>query len=80
MSNSFHIKKTAEHLSCPVCHQLFKNPKFLPCYHSYCEGCLEKIMVRSKITCPECRQEAIVPTGGVKNFQSNFFVNRMMHG
>ena len=78
MSSSFHIKKTAEHLSCPVCRQLFKNPKFLPCYHSYCEGCLEKIMERSKITCPECRQEAIVPTGGVKNFQSNFFVNRMM--
>ena len=35
-------------------------------------------MVQSKITCPECRQEATVPPGGVKNFPSNFFVNRMM--
>lgn len=75
---SSHIKKTAEHLSCPVCRQLYNNPKYLPCYHSYCERCIEKLIVQSKITCPECRQEAKVPPGGVKKFQSNFFVNRLM--
>ena len=67
-----------ENLTCPVCYQLFKNPKFLPCYHSYCEECLEKMQVQYKITCPECRRKALVPVGGVKDLPNNFFINRMV--
>jgi len=72
------VKKTTTNLTCPICYQLFKNPKYLPCYHSYCEECLEKMVVQSKITCPECRQEAVVPVGGVKELANNFFINRMV--
>ena len=67
-----------EKLTCPVCYRLYKNPKFLPCHHSYCEECLEKVRVESKIICPECRHEAIVPAEGVKDLPPNFFVNRLM--
>ena len=67
-----------ENLTCPVCFHLFKNPKFLPCHHSYCEECLEKMQVESKITCPECRYEATVPKGGVNDLPTNFFINRIM--
>ena len=42
------VKKAQNKLTCPVCYELFKNPKYLPCYHSYCEGCLEKMQVQSK--------------------------------
>ena len=72
------IKIVTDNLSCPVCYQLFKNPKYLPCHHSYCEQCLEKIRVQSKIICPECRKEATVPPGGVKRMDSNFLVNRLV--
>ena len=72
------IQKVQDNLTCPVCYQLFKNPKYLPCYHSYCEGCLEKMQVQSKITCPECRKEAEVPAGGVKQLPNNFFINRLV--
>ena len=72
------VKKAQNNLTCPVCYQLFKNPKYLPCYHSYCEGCLEKMQVQSKITCPECRKEAKVPAGGVKELPNNFFINRLV--
>ena len=72
------LKRTTENLSCRVCYQLFNNPKYLPCYHSYCEGCLEKMQVQSKIICPECRKEAKVPAGGVKEFATNFFINRLV--
>ena len=41
-------KKAQNNLTCPVCYQLFNNPKYLPCYHSYCEGCLEKIALQSE--------------------------------
>ncbi|XP_065888847.1 tripartite motif-containing protein 2-like [Dysidea avara] len=72
------VKKAQNNLTCPVCYQLFNNPKYLPCYHSYCEGCLKKMQVQSKIICPECRKEAKVPVGGVKEFATNFFINRLV--
>ena len=72
------VKMATDNLSCPVCYQLFKKPKYLPCHHSYCEHCLEKMQVQSKIICPECRKEAIVPPGGVKDFDNNFFINRLV--
>ena len=72
------VKKAQNNLTCPVCYQLFKNPKYLPCYHSYCEECLEKMQVQSKIICPECRKEATVPAGGVKELATNFFINRLV--
>ena len=72
------VKKAQNNLTCPVCYQLFKNPKYLPCYHSYCEGCLEKMQVQSNIICPECRKEAKVPAGGVKELPNNFFINRLV--
>ena len=72
------VKMATDNLSCPVCYQLFKNPKYLPCHHSYCEQCLEKMQVQSKIICPECRKEATVPPRGVKDLDNNFFINRLV--
>ena len=72
------VKMVTDNLSCPVCYQLFKNPKYLPCHHSYCEQCLEKMQVQSKIICPECRKETVVPPGGVKDLDNNFFINRLV--
>ena len=65
------------HLTCPICYELYKKPKYLPCYHSYCEEC-EKLMVQSNITCPECRKKSNVPSGGVEKLPSNFFINRLL--
>jgi len=72
------IKIAIDNLTCPVCYQLYNNPKYLPCYHSYCQACLEKIQVQSKILCPECRKEADIPEGGVKDLPNNFFINRLV--
>ena len=72
------VKIATDNLSCPVCYQLFTKPKYLPCHHSYCEQCLETMQVQSKIICPECRKEAIVPPGGVKDLDDNFLINRLV--
>ena len=72
------VKKATVNLTCPICYQLFNNPKYLPCHHSYCEQCLEKMQVQNKIICPECRNEATIPAGGVKDLPNNFFINRMV--
>ena len=72
------MKKVTGHLTCPICYELYKKPKYLPCYHSYCEECLVKLVVQSNITCPECRKLSDVPSGGVKQLPSNFFINRLL--
>ena len=72
------MKKVTNHLTCPVCYELYKVPKYLPCYHSYCEECLVKLVVQSNITCPECRKTSVIPSGGVKQLPSNFFINRLL--
>ena len=69
---------TENYLTCPVCCQLYKNPKYLSCHHSFCEGCLEKLQVESKIICPVCRAESTVPAGGVKDLPADFCINSMM--
>ena len=72
------MKKVASHLTCPICTELYKKPKYLPCYHSYCEQCLLKLQKGSDITCPECRKTSAIPTGGIKQLPNNFFINRIV--
>jgi len=33
---------------------------------------------QSKVTCPECRKETVLPAGGVNGLANNFFINRMV--
>ena len=73
------ISKEHSHLICPVCHQFFRNPKYLPCHHSYCEECLEKTQEHSKVTCSKCRNEVTVPLGGVKNLPNNYFICHLVN-
>ena len=74
------MKKVASHLTCPVCYELYKKPKYLPCYHSYCEECLVKLQKpdSDSITCPECRKTSVIPSGGIRQLPNNFFINRIV--
>ena len=78
MTVNIDFKKALNNLTCPICYQLFGKPKFLPCHHSYCEECLEKMQVQSKIVCPECRAVATVPVEGVKKLPTNFLITRLV--
>uniref|UniRef100_A0A8C1JH16 Uncharacterized protein n=1 Tax=Cyprinus carpio TaxID=7962 RepID=A0A8C1JH16_CYPCA len=51
------LNVSAEELSCPVCHEIFKAPVLLSCSHSVCKECLQQFW-RTKGTqeCPVCRR------------------------
>ena len=34
-----------QELTCPVCLELFKTPKTLPCLHTFCEECLKGVLL-----------------------------------
>ncbi|KAK7945120.1 hypothetical protein WMY93_000848 [Mugilogobius chulae] len=45
-------------LTCPVCQDIFKDPRQLPCGHSLCLNCLEKMIENTSgipFRCPDCR-------------------------
>ena len=83
---SFPVHDTfLDELSCPVCFEDFTEPKCLPgCAHNVCKSCLEAIVrsqPRSKrgyIECPICRDEALIPNGGISKIPTNTLIVRML--
>lgn len=54
--------KVKKILECPICFETFKNPKVLPCQHSFCLECIYKTYkVKNQngklLTCPLCNQK-----------------------
>ncbi|XP_060785369.1 zinc-binding protein A33-like isoform X2 [Neoarius graeffei] len=50
---------TEKDLSCPVCHEIFKNPIVLHCSHSVCKVCLLQFWEsKGSRECPVCRKRS----------------------
>ncbi|XP_025081711.1 uncharacterized protein LOC112556692 [Pomacea canaliculata] len=66
---------TQDSVTCAVCMEVYRSPRFLPCYHSFCLPCLEELANKHGkiIRCPTCRAPATVPPGGVCDLQVNFY-------
>ncbi|XP_071380844.1 E3 ubiquitin-protein ligase TRIM39-like [Centroberyx affinis] len=48
--------RSEEDLSCPVCHDIFKDPVLLSCSHSFCKACLQSWWTEKQIhDCPVCK-------------------------
>nr|XP_002731878.1 PREDICTED: E3 ubiquitin-protein ligase TRIM71-like [Saccoglossus kowalevskii] len=60
-------------LSCSICFEFFKKPRFLPCLHTFCEKCLVDYKAQSEgvLRCATCRLQCDTPIQGLK---SNFFI------
>ena len=68
-------------ITCPLCLDIFKEPKKLPCDHVYCKGCLKRLADSSAngvISCPECRFISRPHTGDISSLPTAFRVNRLV--
>ncbi|KAE8748001.1 hypothetical protein FOCC_FOCC005196 [Frankliniella occidentalis] len=64
---------------CGLCHDTFTNPKVLPCFHTFCESCLERNQDHpEKLTCATCQQECILSSYGISGLLSDFSVNSVL--
>ncbi|XP_078000391.1 E3 ubiquitin-protein ligase TRIM45-like [Glandiceps talaboti] len=63
-------------LCCTICLEQFKDPKILPCLHTFCQKCLVELLEKKgSLECPSCRSSCPIPIGGVSKLTSNFFMN-----
>ena len=76
------LKKEAE---CPLCIETVKNPKTLPCLHSFCLECLDRHanfarrQLKATIKCPVCQTSFQIPeTDTFENLPSSFHLNRLV--
>lgn len=82
MADSKQVKDLNDNfLQCSICMDGYKNPRMLPCIHSFCLQCLEKRksgLQNQSFTCPKCRKPTTLPENGVKDLPSNFLLVSLM--
>ena len=70
-----------DEITCPLCLNIFEDPKILPCGHIYCKDpCLAGLVAQGNnktITCPECRKIAHAHNGNVDSFLTAFHIKRL---
>ena len=77
------LKKLEEQLTCAICLDLYTNPKILPCFHSFCQQCLEGLPQDPQgdnyfISCPTCRHRTQLPEPtGAADFPAAFHINNL---
>ena len=73
--------KIFKHLECPVCLDIYRDPRILPCEaggHTLCKGCIDDLVKGASLTCPVCRTKHDVPSGGTTQFLRNMIVAGMV--
>lgn len=76
------LRKEAE---CPLCLETVNSPKTLPCLHSFCLHCLDKLarfarrQLRTTIKCPVCLTLFQIPEEDTfSGFPTSFHLNRLV--
>ena len=73
---------TVDLTTCPICLEMFDNPKSLPCLHAFCLKCLQghfkDMCLGDEVPCPLCRKEFEIPDDGLEGLQHHFIVQRLV--
>ncbi|XP_013381059.1 tripartite motif-containing protein 2-like [Lingula anatina] len=68
-------------LTCSICLGEYEDPRVLPCYHTFCYGCISDHATHSQnpnrtFLCPSCREEISFPAGGLNQLKKNFVLSK----
>ncbi|NXG15027.1 TRI59 protein, partial [Grallaria varia] len=73
------MERLEEELTCAVCCSIYREPRVLPCSHTFCRACLQGVLrsshglsPRRRLRCPTCRAVVDVPAAGLDSLPVNF--------
>ena len=71
--------KLDELLKCPVCLDIFREPRTLCCLHTFCTECLEgcRRLLRRDIECPVCKRVSSLPPAGVRGLPTDYRIEQI---
>ena len=77
------LRNLREEVSCPVCTNVYTDPKHLPCLHTFCLHCLKHWHTtshgRDTIRCPKCQAISRVPdSGDLTDLPTSFYLNGLI--
>jgi uncharacterized protein YeaO (DUF488 family) len=79
---SIPVKQLDDITECPICTELFTDPRVLPCIHTFCLQCIEKWgkdkISGDELACPLCRKDTKIPKDGLAGLPKNFFVGKLL--
>ena len=77
-----HVEEMDDVTECCICTDVFKDPRVLPCIHTFCLKCIQgwskDKRPGDKLQCPLCRKECRIPEDGLQGLPRNFFVEKML--
>jgi len=75
-------REVSEIVTCPICLEDFKDPRLLPCVHTFCFQCLQGLYEDKNpgdnVSCPVCRKKFQIPQGGLNSLPLNFFLQNLI--
>ena len=77
------VKEIDSKLECSICHGTFKEPRLLPCFHTFCKSpCLEELAAQDPegktFTCPTCGYQVSLSESGVTELGVDFHVEHLL--
>ena len=83
MSSLFDARQLDQELQCSICHEMFKDPRMLPCQHTFCLECLENLSLKlgngKTMDCSLCKRTHDLPIqNGVKGFPENLLMKSLL--
>lgn len=82
MANSMLTISLKKKLTCAFCEGIYRNPKTLPCFHSFCFACLKELLRNTKLfeqlQCPLCKHGVdITDNVALQALPSPYFISSL---
>jgi DNA-binding protein H-NS len=75
-----HLSVVNDLTECPICREVYTDPRTLPCMHTYCLDCLNHLCKNrnSGADCPMCRKHFVVPDGGISELPKAYYIEKLL--